>query len=449
MSLAVVAIIGRPNVGKSSLFNALARRRTSIVDPTPGVTRDRVSTICDIDDTYFELVDTGGYGIVDRDDLSEDVERQIKIAVVSAHLILFVVDAREGLMALDRATADLLRKNNQADRVVLLANKVDDPRGEVDLSDFVRLGFGPGLAVSAIHGHGRTELHALIKQRVGALGDEVPPDPVMKIALVGKRNAGKSTFINSLAGEERVIVSEIPGTTRDSIDVRFEKDDRTIVAIDTAGVRKKRKMADDVEFYAYTRALRSIRRADVVLFLIDAALPVGQVDKRLCQVIASEFKPCVIVVNKWDVAKGRTSTEEYGEYLTKVLPEIDYAPVAFTSAVEGKNVSTAIDLATELFKQSQTRVGTGKLNQALQQALSANQPSAKRGTKAPKFFYVSQVSTQPPTLVFFVNGAELVTQNYERFLMNRFREMLPFDEIPIRFVFRSRRQRDRETGVYA
>ncbi|UCE61770.1 MAG: GTP-binding protein, partial [Phycisphaerales bacterium] len=203
--------------------------------------------------------------------------------------------------------------------------------------------------VSAANGSGRPALMELIEDAIAGTSDEVPERPVMNIAIVGKRNAGKSSFINTLAGEERVIVSETPGTTRDSIDVRFEKDDRTLVAIDTAGVRKKNKMADDVEFYAYSRATQSIRRCDVALLLIDATVPVGQVDKRLAKLVASEFKPCVLVVNKWDLAKGRASSDDYGEYLSKVLPEVDYAPVAFTSAITGRNIDSTIDVATELF----------------------------------------------------------------------------------------------------
>jgi len=441
MTLPVVAIVGRPNVGKSSLFNAIARRRTSIVEPTAGVTRDRVTAICDVDETYFELVDTGGHGIIDRDDLDDHVERQIQYAIDQAYLILFVVDAREGLSPLDRDTAELLRRNDSAGRVRLLANKVDEPHMEAGIGEFIRLGFGEPLAVSAMSGLGRTALRELIQEALAGIADEVPPDPAMKIAIVGKRNVGKSSFINVLAGEERVIVSEIPGTTRDSIDVRFEKDGRTIVAIDTAGMRKKSKIADDIEFYAHSRVTRSIRRADIVLFLIDATVPVGQVDKRLGGLIAGEYKPCILVVNKWDLAKGRASSEDYGDYLTKVLPEIDYCPVAFTSAITGRNVYSTIDVAAGLFKLSRTRVGTGQLNQALQEALATNAPRAKRGRKAPKFFYATQVSTQPPTIVLFVNGPALVTTNYERFLLNRFRESLPFGEIPIRLVFRGRRER--------
>ncbi|MBU0717053.1 MAG: ribosome biogenesis GTPase Der [Planctomycetes bacterium] len=439
MAIPVVAIVGRPNVGKSSLFNMIARSRIAIVEPTAGVTRDRVSAICEIDEVYFELVDTGGHGVVDRDDLSEDVERQIQYAINAAQLILFVVDARDGLVPLDRDTAELLRRFS--DRTRLIANKVDDPRMADETGEFAKLGFGEPLPVSATAGHGRQALFELLTEALSELGNEVPAEAAMKVAVVGKRNAGKSTFINALAGEERVIVSETPGTTRDSIDVRFEKDGRTLVAIDTAGVRKKSRITDDIEFYALTRATGSIQRADVVLLLIDATLPVSQVDKHLAQLVSAEHKPCILVVNKWDLAKGEASTTDYGEYLAKVLPEVDYAPIAFTSANVGRNVDSTIDLASAMLKQSRTRIGTGPLNRVLEEALAANTPWAKRGKKAPKFLYATQVSVQPPTIVVFVNAPRLVTQTYRRFLLNRFRESLPFAEIPIRLMFRARRER--------
>lgn len=442
MPLPVVAIIGRPNVGKSSLYNMLVGRRAAIVEPTAGVTRDRITSICEIDETYFELVDTGGIGIVDHDDLSEHVERQIHYAINQADLILFLVDGREGLNPLDQRTAELLRRENK--HVQLIANKVDEPHFEHELGEFNRLGFSDPMAISALNGNGRRALRELIVREVGTAAGEIPPDPVLKVALVGKRNAGKSTFVNALAGEDRVIVSEIPGTTRDSIDVRFEKDDRIIVAVDTAGIRKKSKMANDIEFYAYMRATSAIQRCDVVLFLIDATVPVGQIDKQLAGLIAEEHKPCVIVINKWDLAKERADTDEYGEYLSKTMPGLSYAPVAFTSASQGRNVDSVIDLATELWKQSQIRVGTGMLNQVLRAALDGGTPFAKRGKKAPKFFYATQVSTQPPTIVVFVNNPRLVVQSYERYLLNRLREALPFAEIPIRLVLRRRRGNSRE-----
>lgn len=440
MSLPVVAIVGRPNVGKSSLFNSIARTRISIVEPTAGVTRDRVTTIAEVNDRFFELVDTGGHGIVDRDDLSEHVERQIRFAIEKATLILFLVDAREGLTPLDRSTAELLRRHSA--RVRIVANKVDEPHMIASLGEFIKLGYGQPIAVSAATGLGRHELSELITERLTAESAEAsaePSAPVMKIALVGKRNSGKSSFINALAGEERVIVSEIPGTTRDSIDVRFEKDGRVLVAIDTAGLKKKAKLVDDIEFYAYTRAAHSIERADVVLMLIDAAEPVGQVDKKLGQIIAESYKPCVIVVNKWDLAKGKASSGDFGEYLDKVLPEIDFAPVAFTSAIDGRNIDSTIDLATELFKQAQVRVGTGRLNQALQDALARNAPRGRKGSRAPRVFYATQVDVCPPTVVVFVNDPSLVREDYQRYLVNRLRESLPYGEIPIRLMFKARR----------
>ena len=437
MRLPVIAIVGRPNVGKSSLFNALVGRRTSITEPTAGVTRDRVTALVTLGDAYAELVDTGGHGVVDRDDLSAQVEQQIRYAIDDATLILFVVDAREGLTPLDRDTAELLRR--RADSVVLVANKVDEPHMTGQLAEFIRLGYGEPIAASAVSGVGRREILEHIAEGLQETGRAPPPHPVMKFAIVGKRNAGKSTFVNSIVGQPRVIVSEVPGTTRDSIDVRVEKDGRTLLVIDTAGLRKKSKLADDIEFFAYSRTLDSIRRADVVLFLIDSTEPVGQVEKRLGGLIADAHKPCVLVINKWDLAKDRADTQTYGEYLDKVMPLLDYAPVSFTSAISSRNVSATMDLATALFKQCGTRVGTGPLNQALQRAVSERTPSAKHGRKAPRFYYATQVATHPPTIVVFVNSSSLVGREHERFLINRLRESLPFPEIPIRLIFRTRR----------
>ena len=436
MGIPVVAIVGRPNVGKSSLFNAIARRRISIVDPTEGVTRDRVSTVADIDDRYFELVDTGGHGVVDRDDLSEHIERQIGYAIEQASLILFVVDARLGMTRLDRRTGELLKRHH--DRVRLIANKVDEPHMISHVGEFMKLGYGEPLCVSATSGLGRHDLREMIGEMLSGYDGDPPSNPVMKFALVGRRNTGKSTFINALAGQERVIVSEVPGTTRDSVDVRFEKDGHTMVAIDTAGVRKRSKISDDVEFYGYSRAMHSILRADVILLFIDATVDVGQVDRKLAQLIVEEHKPCVIVINKWDLAKGYAGTDDYGVYLEKTLGILRYAPLAFTSASQSRNIGSTIDLATMLFKQSRTRVGTGRLNKAMREAFSTNAPKPKRGSKSAKFYYATQVSVTPPTIVVFVNKPVWVTDNYQRFMLNRLREVLPFAEVPIRLVFRAR-----------
>lgn len=447
MSLPIVAIVGRPNVGKSSLFNTLLGRRRSITEPTPGVTRDRVSEICDIDETiYFELVDTGGHGVVDRDDLQDDVEQQIRFAIERADLILFIVDAREGLTPLDRATADLLR--DRTEKVRLIANKVDEPHLATQIGEFIKLGFGEPLPVSAKNASGKWALLDFLRDRLGNWNTDRPEDPALKIAIVGKRNAGKSTFINSLAGEPRVIVSEIAGTTRDSIDVRFEKDGRVLVAIDTAGIRKKNKLADSIEYFANERAMESIYRADVVLMLIDATVPVGQIDKKLVHTIVEEFKPCVLVVNKWDLASERATSEKYGDYLGKMLPEISYAPIAFTSALSGDNVDRTIELASSLMRQSKTRISTGKLNQAIQEAVDFRPPSSAKGGKPAKIFYATQIDIQPPTILLFVNAPDRLPKDYERYLLNRLRDSLPYAEVPMRLMLKARRARSTDVFKY-
>jgi len=441
MALPVVAIVGRPNVGKSSLLNCLANRMVSIVEPTAGVTRDRVSEVIGIDDeSYFELVDTGGYGIDDPDQLTEHIERQILIAVDQAVLILFVVDTKDGIMPLDKEVARLLRP--LTDHVVLVANKVDEPIQEPAAAEFVRLGYGEPLPMSAVHKLGRHALATVIAERLTGLAAQAPDQPIMKVALVGKRNTGKSTFVNALAGEERVIVSERPGTTRDAVDVTFEQSGRTFVAIDTAGVRRKAKMADAIEFYGYTRAERSIRRAGVVLLFIDATAPVSKVDRKLAGLIRDEHKPCIVVINKWDLAKGHASTEDFGAYLSKVAPELDYAPMVFTTATEGHNVDAAIDVAWSVFKQAGMRVGTGRLNAVLAGILEERGPSPKRGVRRPRVYYATQIGTHPATIVLFVNHPSTITQDYQRYLLNRFRERLPFAEVPIRLLFRARRSGD-------
>jgi GTP-binding protein len=274
--------------------------------------------------------------------------------------------------------------------------------------------------------------------RLGDLPADIPPEPVMKLAVVGKRNAGKSTFINALAGEERVIVSETPGTTRDSVDVEIEYKGKHLVLIDTAGVKKKSKFTNDIEFYSQHRAMRSVRRADVVALLIDASVPVSQVDKNLAGIIAEEFKPVVIVVNKWDLAKGAVSGEDYLEYFEKTFPELSYAPVSLTTAKDGVNLHETIALTGQLFAQACHRVTTGKLNEVMQQILQKRGPSHKGGTKPPKIYYASQVAVEPPTIVCFVNDPRSFDQNYLRFLTNQFREHLPFCEVPIRVFFRRR-----------
>lgn len=441
MALPVVAIIGRPNVGKSSLLNALAGEMISIVEPRPGVTRDRVSTIIGRDERYLELVDTGGYGIVDADHLEEHIEGQIRQAIESANLVLFMVDIRDGVVPLDEAIARLLRKEGLG--VIGVANKADTAKLFPSAGEFARLGFGEFLCVSAKNPGAPGNKAVLLEKVFERLEDfegAKPAEPVMKIAIIGKRNAGKSTMVNAMVGSERVIVSETPGTTRDAVDVRFEKDGRTIVVIDTAGMRKKSKMADSVEFYSYVRATKSIRRADVVFLMTDATVAISQVDKKIAKFIADEYKGCIIVVNKWDLAKGRAVTGDYEEYLGKCLPGLRYAPIAFTTATESKNVQGVLDLAAEIFKQVTRRIATAKLNKAFEVIKEARGGGVKARKGRPKIYYATQIAVNPVTILVFVNRPELFDSNYMRFIIGKLRELLPIDEVPIRILARAHRE---------
>jgi GTP-binding protein len=454
-SLPVVAIVGRPNVGKSSLLNALVGKRVSIVQDKPGVTRDRISTPLSVGDHYVEIMDTGGYGFVDPDQLTEHINHQIEIAMDQAKLVLFVVDCSDGLTSADEQIAAMLRKKSI--KAVLVANKADGTNSDVALGEFARLGLGTPIGVSAMNDRNIDLVFEAIEKNLD-LSDaptEIPP-PQMMVAIVGKRNAGKSTLVNSIAEVyeghgDRVIVSEIPGTTRDSVDVRFEKEGKTLIVIDTAGVRKKRHMAtNDIEFYSYHRAQRSVRRADVVLMLIDGAEPVSEPDKKLAQYIAEQFKPIILVVNKWDIARERAREldvnskvedadlmEKYRKYLDEELKHVDYAPIAFITAKEGRNVQGVIDLAQHLFHQANERVTTHKLNTAIRKILVEKQPSTPNGRRA-RIYYVTQTQVAPPTIVLFVNNPAFLDQTYQRFMINRMRELLPYGEVPIKLVIRQR-----------
>lgn len=455
-SMPVIAIVGRPNVGKSSLLNALVHKRISIVQDMPGVTRDRVMMPLEIDGRYVELVDTGGYGFIDEQGLTEHIRHQIELAMTRAHLVLFIVDTETGLTGADEQIASLLRR--QSIKTVLIANKTDGPNADPALGDFSRLGLGTPVGVSALRNRNLDQVFDQIRRNVDLTDAPTElPQPQMMVAIVGKRNAGKSTLVNSIARHyegdpERVIVSEVPGTTRDSIDVRFEKDGKTLIVIDTAGVRKKKHMVtNDIEFYSFHRAQRSIRRADVVLMLIDGTEPVSEPDKKLARYIAEQHKPVILVINKWDLARksireqrkrseefrDEDLMEEFGKYLGQELQHLHYAPIAFITAKENKNVQQVLDLAQHLFKQAQERLTTGQLNKVVRQILEQQHPSSPTGRRA-KVFYATQTDVAPPTIVLFVNNPEYVNENYQRFMINRFREMLPFAEVPIRLVIRGR-----------
>jgi len=429
----VVTIVGRPNVGKSSLFNCLAGKRIAIVDAFPGVTRDRISTVVEYEEKLFDLIDTGGVGVVDRDDLGADIAAQIEIALSSADLILFVVDAREGKMPLDREVAERLRTLSKP--VIIVANKAERERDVHQIGEFAALGFGEPLPVSAKLPLNKSELLERIVARLPEKhAPEKPAGDILKLAIVGKRNSGKSTLINYLVGEQRLITSSRPGTTRDAIDVAFSRMGREYLAIDTAGVRKKKSIQDSVEFYGFARTERAVRRADAVLLLFDASTEISKVDKKIASFIRAQFKPSILVVNKWDLAKD-IEPEKYRKYVEAHLRGFSFAPISFISAKTGLNIDNTLRLARELDRQSRVRVSTGKLNAFIEKARARTGPKTKKN-KRPKIYYATQVGVKPPTFIIFVNSPELFSRQYARHIENAFRESFDFPEIPLRIFFR-------------
>jgi GTP-binding protein len=439
MPLPKVAIVGRPNVGKSSVFNWLAGRQIAIVEPTAGVTRDRLSTVVqagDVAQRWFELIDTGGMGIQDTDNLTDDVEHQITLALEEADVILFLVDARDGVLPLDEHVAQRLRTLGKP--VLLVANKCDVPKFDDAAQEFLKLGWKGVLCVSAHQQRNRLDLlDALARMLPPAEeGETAPTTDALKLAIVGRRNTGKSTFINSLAEAERVIVSEVAGTTRDSVDVRIERDGKTIIAIDTAGVRKRKSIANSIEFYSLARAERSIRRADVVLLFFDPKDPVSVVDKQLAGYILENHKPAIFVINKWDLMKP-LPTGEYADYMRKIFPSLDYVPLAFVTAKEGKNVARVLNLAQNVFKQASARVSTADINRVVKEALELQSPPLRQN-RTPRIYYGTQVAANPPTIVLFTNGPDLFDEPYVKHLERTFRDRLPFREVPIKLQLRLR-----------
>lgn len=486
MPIPRVAIVGRPNVGKSSLLNLIARERIAITDPTPGVTRDRVSVTVDLEHPEaagpakpIELTDTGGYGVyvaegrrydevgADLSTLTKDIERQIAEAVSTADLILFAVDVQAGITAQDLEIARMLREQKLGGRdregglvpVRVVATKVDGPTWEAHAYELAGLGFDEPLLCSAVTKYMRRslldDLYGLVPLWRPSAEDPSLAATDLRLAIVGKRNSGKSTLVNRLAGEERVIVSEIAGTTRDAIDVRVTlPDGRTLTAIDTAGLRRRKSFQDQIEWHAFDRAQRAIERAEVVLLMLDATAEVSQVDEHLAQLIRKSNKPVAVVVNKWDLAEGRrtphgrpVTPDDFETYIRRELRALPFAPIAFMSAREGENVLPTIDLAFELQQQAATRVPTGELNRIVRAIVERHHPLAEFGRPG-RIYFASQVKTSPPTIVLIVNSPELFGGAYERYLVNQLREELPFGEVPFRLILRSKRRAE-EAAVRA
>lgn len=436
-----VAIVGRPNVGKSTLLNRLYGSRVAIVEPTAGVTRDRIGVRLELEAfgsrRTIELLDTGGIGIVDRHDLGPHVEEQVRTALFAAQLVLFVVDVREGVTPLDLEVAERLRNFEQP--VLLVCNKAETERQMWGVDEFRRLGIsGDPVAISAQNGEGIDELMERMVELLPPPGREDPGrlQPALRLAVVGRRNAGKSTFINALAREERMIVSEIPGTTRDAVDVVLERDGRTVVVIDTAGVKKKSAYEDAIDFFSDSRSYKAVRRADVVLLLFDASEPIGGLDKRLARYVVDHHKPLILGANKWDLCRDKIDPDQLENYLQAQLPGISWAPVSFLSARSRWHVEETFDLAQELFEQASVRVGTGELNRVLTRALQSRSPSS-RGHRV-QVKYATQVEGRPPRIVLFVNDKRLIGKDYLRYLENRLREELPFKDVPMHLVLRDK-----------
>lgn len=453
MSLPKIVIVGRPNVGKSSIFNWLCGRRMAIVDPTAGVTRDWMSADVEAETSenvpfQFTLIDTGGMGNIDSDNLTDDVEHQIETAVQMADMILFVVDAKEGIVSLDEHVVNRLRSLRVP--VLCVVNKTDHPGLTNNANDFYAFGWDI-LAVSAKENRGRSELLDLIYEKLPE-ESRVPDEPeesiadMMKIAIVGRRNVGKSTFVNTLVKFPRMIVSNVAGTTRDSVNVKFELDGKSFVAVDTPGFRRRVSVKTNIDYYGTHRAQRSIRFADVTLMFFDASAQISKVDKQLVGYIMEQNKPCIFVVNKWDLMREHMPTEVWADYLRDTFPTMWHVPIAFITGQTGKNVKLLLHHAMMLYKQASTRVSTSRLNRLVRAALTYNPPPLYRLSR-PKIYYATQVGILPPTVVLFCNNPEMFPPTYRRYLLSVLRDQLDYGEVPIKLYFRKREKDDARDDI--
>ena len=431
----LVAVVGRPNVGKSTFFNRMAGRRLSIVEDTPGVTRDRLYADVEWLGNTFTLIDTGGIELDSDDEFFSHMRRQAELAVDTADVILFFTDAREGLTADDRDVAQYLRRRHN--NILLVVNKVDSPKQQDSLYDFYELGLGEPMAISAEQGLSLGDLLDEITARLPK--GEPQKDNGISIAVVGKPNAGKSSLVNKLLNEERSIVSDIPGTTRDALDTKFEFNGQPLTIIDTAGIRRKRSIEDgSIERYSVLRSLGAIRRCDVALILIDASAGITEQDVKIAGYVHEQGKASVVLVNKWDIIEKDTKTsEKFKKQLYNDLAFMDYVDVQFISARTGQRLQRVLPAVLEAHAQSVRRIQTGVLNDVLNDAMAVNQPPSTGGRRL-KIFYCTQVAVAPPTFIIFVNQTQLMHFSYERYLENCFRKAFGFKGTPIKIILRER-----------
>ena len=440
MSKPLVAIVGRPNVGKSTFFNRIVGQRISIVEDTPGVTRDRLYADAEWCGHSFTLIDTGGLEIKSEDVMWSHIRAQAQIAVETADVIVFMLDGKTGLTHEDYEVAAYLRKSRKP--ILLVVNKLDNNEQHL-LYDFYELGLGEPIGISAGQAKGLGDVLDEIVKLTGKYETE-EKEEALKIAVVGKPNAGKSSLVNKLLGYDRVIVSDIAGTTRDAIDTRIKIGDKEYILIDTAGIRRKRSVEEDLEQYSVMRSLGAVRRADVCLIVIDSSEELSEQDVKIAGYVHEQGKPSVVVMNKWDVVEKDTYTiEKYNRKLKEELKFMDYFIPTYVSAKTGKRVDNLIKLAERAYENASRRISTGLLNDVLREAILTNEPPSKNGKRL-KIYYVTEVSANPPTFVVFVNDDTLMHFSYRRYLENALRRSFDFEGTPIRLIIRNKNEKDLE-----
>lgn len=440
MSKPLVAIVGRPNVGKSTFFNRIVGQRISIVEDTPGVTRDRLYADAEWCGHSFTLIDTGGLEIKSEDVMWSHIRAQAQIAVETADVIVFMLDGKTGLTHEDYEVAAYLRKSRKP--ILLVVNKLDNNEQHL-LYDFYELGLGEPIGISAGQAKGLGDvLDEIVKLTWKYETEE--KEEALKIAVVGKPNAGKSSLVNKLLGYDRVIVSDIAGTTRDAIDTRIKIGDKEYILIDTAGIRRKRSVEEDLEQYSVMRSLGAVRRADVCLIVIDSSEELSEQDVKIAGYVHEQGKPSVVVMNKWDVVEKDTYTiEKYNRKLKEELKFMDYFIPTYVSAKTGKRVDNLIKLAERAYENASRRISTGLLNDVLREAILTNEPPSKNGKRL-KIYYVTEVSANPPTFVIFVNDDTLMHFSYRRYLENALRRSFDFEGTPVRLIIRNKNEKDIE-----
>ena len=441
MSKPIVAIVGRPNVGKSTLFNALAGHRISIVKDTPGVTRDRIYADVSWLDRDFTLIDTGGIEPESSDIILKSMRAQAQMAIDTADVIIFMTDVRQGLVDADFKVADMLRRS--AKPVLLAVNKVDNYKNQMhDVFEFYNLGIGDPIAVSA---EGKQGIGELLDETIKHFPDKDSldeDDDIPRVAIVGKPNVGKSSLINRLFGENRVIVSDIAGTTRDAVDTKITHDGKEYIFIDTAGIRRKSKIKEDIERYSLIRTVSAVERCDVCIVMIDASEGVTEQDAKICGIAHDAGKGIIIAVNKWDsIEKDDKTVNRFSEKVRQVLSFVPYAEITFISALTGQRVTKLFDMIDKVLDNRTLRIATGVLNEIITEAVAMQQPPSDKGRRL-KLFYTVQASVKPPTFVVFVNDKALMHFSYERYLENRIRDAFGFEGTSLKFIIRERNEKE-------